>query len=142
MPTEAMFSLFHPIFQPLFQLSFVQFDFHSIFVCSIFMLKKTSAVFDTIIFIFQHRQFSSFSAFTEHGGFLALDLGGTNFRVILMELDEGKITNEIVKMYEIGSELRVGGEEVAIALFDHIGQCLCDFLEENDLVSVPLPLGE
>lgn len=45
-------------------------------------------------------------------------------------------------MYEIGSELRVGGEDVAIALFDHIGQCLCDFVEENDLVSVQLPLGK
>lgn len=71
-----------------------------------------------------------------------MDLGGTNFRVILLELDKGKIANEIVKMYEITSDLRVGGEEVAVALFDHIGQCLCDFVEENDLVSLPLPLGE
>lgn len=78
---------------------------------------------------------------TENGKFLALDLGGTNFRVILLELDSGKITNEVIKMYEIGDELRVGGEDVAIALFDHIGQCLCDFVEDNDLVSVPLPLG-
>lgn len=77
----------------------------------------------------------------ESGKFLALDLGGTNFRVILLELDGGTITNEIVKMYHIGSELRVGDEEVAVALFNHIGQCLCDFVEENDLVSVPLPLG-
>lgn len=73
---------------------------------------------------------------------MALDLGGTNFRVILLELENGKITNEVVKMYEIRSELRVGGEDVAVALFDHIGQCLCDFVEENDLVSVPLPLGK
>lgn len=78
----------------------------------------------------------------ESGRFLALDLGGTNFRVILLELDNGKVVNEVVKMYHIGSELRVGDEEVAIALFDHIGQCLCDFVEENDLVSVPLPLGK
>lgn len=79
---------------------------------------------------------------TENGKFLALDLGGTNFRVILLELNNGTIENEVVKMYHIGSELRVGDEEVAVALFDHIGQCLCDFVEENDLVSVPLPLGE
>lgn len=71
-----------------------------------------------------------------------MDLGGTNFRVVLLELDNGKITNEVIKMYEIGDELRVGGEDVAVALFDHIGQCLCDFVEENDLVSVPLPLGK
>lgn len=80
--------------------------------------------------------------FTESGKFLALDLGGTNFRVILLELDNGKIVNEVVKMYHIEDELRVGDEEVAVALFDHIGQCLCDFVEENDLVSVPLPLGK
>lgn len=78
---------------------------------------------------------------SEHGRFLAMDLGGTNFRVILMELENGKITNEVVKMYEIASDLRVGGEDVAINLFDYLGQCLCEFVEENDLVSVPLPLG-
>lgn len=72
---------------------------------------------------------------------MALDLGGTNFRVILLELDHGDIKQEIVKMYEIGSELRVGGADVASALFDYLAQCLCDFVEENDLVSVPLPLG-
>lgn len=79
---------------------------------------------------------------SESGRFLALDLGGTNFRVILLELDGGKITNEVIKLYEVGSDLRVGGEEVAVALFDYIGQCLCDFVEENDLVSIPLPLGK
>lgn len=79
---------------------------------------------------------------TEHGKFLALDLGGTNFRVILLELEDGNVKNEIVKMYHIGSEIRVGDEIVATALFDYIGQCLCDFVEENDLVSVPLPLGK
>lgn len=78
---------------------------------------------------------------SENGKFLALDLGGTNFRVILLELNNGEIIQEVVKKYHIGSHLRVGGEDVAIALFDHIGQCLCDFVEENDLVSVPLPLG-
>lgn len=73
---------------------------------------------------------------------MALDLGGTNFRVILLELDEGKVKNEVVKMYHIGSDIRVGDENVAVKLFDYIGQCLCDFVEENDLVSVPLPLGK
>lgn len=89
-----------------------------------------------------YHKYGLFHYFKENGKFLALDLGGTNFRVILLELDNGTITNEVVKMYQIGSELRVGNEDVAIALFDHIGQCLCDFVEENDLVSVPLPLGE
>lgn len=79
--------------------------------------------------------------FVETGKFLALDLGGTNFRVILLEIDNGQILQEIVKMYHIGSHLRVGGLDVATALFDYIGECLCDFVAENNLVAVPLPLG-
>lgn len=70
-----------------------------------------------------------------------MDLGGTNFRVILLELETGQIVQEIVKMYHIGSNLRVGGLDVATALFDYIGECLCDFVAENDLVDVALPLG-
>lgn len=62
--------------------------------------------------------------------------------MILLELEKGKIINEVVKLYHIGSEIRVGDETVAVALFDYIGQCLCDFVQENDLVSVPLPLGK
>ena len=31
---------------------------------------------------------------TENGKYLALDLGGTNFRVILLEIENGKIKNE------------------------------------------------
>lgn len=77
----------------------------------------------------------------EQGKFLALDLGGTNFRVILLELEKGKVINEVVEMYHIGPDIRVGDETAAVALFDFIGQCLCDFVEKNDLVSVPLPLG-
>lgn len=77
----------------------------------------------------------------ETGRFLALDLGGTNFRVILLDIQDGEIVQEIVKMYHIGSHLRVGGLDVATALFDFIGECLCDFVAENDLVAVPLPLG-
>lgn len=79
--------------------------------------------------------------FVETGKFLALDLGGTNFRVILLEIENGQILQEIVKMYHIGSHLRVGGLDVATALFDYIGECLCDFVAENNLVAVPLPLG-
>lgn len=77
----------------------------------------------------------------ESGKFLALDLGGTNFRVILIELEAGQIITEVVEKYHIGGHLRVGGIEVATALFDYIGECLCDFVAKNDLVDVPLPLG-
>ncbi len=36
---------------------------------------------------------------TEEGHFLALDLGGTNFRVMLLVLHEGKIAKEEVKAF-------------------------------------------
>lgn len=37
---------------------------------------------------------------SEEGAFLALDLGGTNFRVMLMVMVGGKITREKVKLQE------------------------------------------
>lgn len=46
-----------------------------------------------------------------------------------------------MKLYHIGSELRVGGTEVGLALFDYLAKCICKFVADNDLVSVPLPLG-
>lgn len=37
----------------------------------------------------------------EEGLFLALDLGGTNFRVLLLELKHGDLVREDVKQYHI-----------------------------------------
>ena len=45
---------------------------------------------------------------TEEGLYLALDLGGTNFRVLLLELAHGTPIREEVKKYHISSDLRVG----------------------------------
>ena len=42
----------------------------------------------------------------ENGRFLALDLGGTNFRVILLELEKGKIKNEVIDYYYVEESLR------------------------------------
>ena len=38
---------------------------------------------------------------TEEGKFLALDLGGTNFRVMMLELKAGKIVKEEVRLFGI-----------------------------------------
>lgn len=38
---------------------------------------------------------------TEEGVFLALDLGGTNFRVLLLELAAGQLVRQQVKHYHI-----------------------------------------
>lgn len=37
----------------------------------------------------------------EEGVFLALDLGGTNFRVLLLQLAAGQLVREQVKQYHI-----------------------------------------
>lgn len=75
---------------------------------------------------------------TEEGLYLALDLGGTNFRVLLLELAHGAPVRQEVKRYYIGSELRVGS---AIPLFDHLAECVSDFVISQGLQDVELPLG-
>ena len=48
---------------------------------------------------------------SESGQFLALDLGGTNFRVILLSLEGGKIRQdgEVLEYYTVEETLRLGG---------------------------------
>ncbi|XP_031364624.1 hexokinase-1-like [Apis laboriosa] len=75
---------------------------------------------------------------TEKGLYLALDLGGTNFRVLLLELDHGIPKREEVKKYHISSDLRVGS---GIRLFDYLAECVSDFVIAQGLQDVELPLG-
>ncbi|XP_040293980.1 hexokinase HKDC1-like [Bufo bufo] len=77
---------------------------------------------------------------TEHGKFLALDLGGTNFRVLLVKIRSGR--RRYVRMYNkifaIPLEIMQGtGEE----LFDHIVECIAEFLDYMGIKGAPLPLG-
>ncbi|XP_020037422.1 hexokinase-2 isoform X2 [Castor canadensis] len=77
---------------------------------------------------------------SEKGDFLALDLGGTNFRVLLVRVRNGKRRGVEMhnKIYSIPQEVMHGtGEE----LFDHIVQCIADFLEYMGMKGVSLPLG-
>ncbi|KAL6065139.1 hypothetical protein STEG23_031985, partial [Scotinomys teguina] len=77
---------------------------------------------------------------TEKGDFLALDLGGTNFRVLLVRVRNGKRRGVEMhnKIYSIPQDVMHGtGEE----LFDHIVQCIADFLEYMGMKGVSLPLG-
>ncbi|XP_053444611.1 hexokinase-2 isoform X2 [Nycticebus coucang] len=77
---------------------------------------------------------------TEKGDFLALDLGGTNFRVLLVRVRNGKWGGVEMhnKIYSIPQEVMHGtGDE----LFDHIVQCIADFLEYMGMKGVSLPLG-
>lgn len=57
---------------------------------------------------------------TEHGDFLALDLGGTNFRVLLVKIRSGKKRTVEMhnKIYAIPVEIMQGtGEEVSWICF-------------------------
>ncbi|XP_027024656.1 hexokinase-2 [Tachysurus fulvidraco] len=77
---------------------------------------------------------------TEHGDFLALDLGGTNFRVLLVRVRSGKRRSVEMhnKIYTISQDIMQGtGEE----LFDHIVHCIADFLEYMGMKGASLPLG-
>ncbi|NWX43938.1 HXK3 protein, partial [Steatornis caripensis] len=74
---------------------------------------------------------------TERGDFLALDLGGTNFRVLVVHVAQDGIhmDNEI---YVIPTAIMQGTGE---ALFDHIVECIMDFQMKQDLMEQILPLG-
>lgn len=69
----------------------------------------------------------------EKGKYIALDLGGTNFRVIAVELDgRGGFTVSAVNKYAIDKQYMEGtGEQ----LFDFIANCIKSFIEENKISS-------
>ncbi|XP_075756837.1 hexokinase-3 [Pelodiscus sinensis] len=77
---------------------------------------------------------------SERGDFLALDLGGTNFRVLLVQVGGGeqggvRIVSEV---YSIPTQVAQGpGSQ----LFDHIVECIADFQAKQGLVGRTLPLG-
>ncbi|XP_055358104.1 hexokinase-2-like isoform X2 [Betta splendens] len=74
---------------------------------------------------------------SERGQFLALDLGGTNFRVLHVRVQkDGQETDS--KICAIPQEMMQGpGEQ----LFDHIAACLGDFIMAQNLKEQSLPLG-
>jgi hexokinase len=76
---------------------------------------------------------------TEEGIYLALDLGGTNFRVILLELANGKFLREEFKFYHISDEARLG---CGISLFDYLAECVKDFMIlKNIPINANVPMG-
>jgi len=74
----------------------------------------------------------------ERGKFLSLDLGGTNFRVIVMELTEESEFIMDNKVYAIPQDIMIGTGD---ALFDHIAECLADFVYSREIQNQILPLG-
>ncbi|KAH9489941.1 Hexokinase type 2 [Bulinus truncatus] len=74
---------------------------------------------------------------TERGEFLALDLGGTNFRVLLVRL-QGIDIDIQSKTYLIPQRIMLG---TGTQLFDHIADCIGKFVTEHNLTNHCLPLG-
>ncbi|XP_014641567.1 PREDICTED: hexokinase-3 isoform X1 [Ceratotherium simum simum] len=74
---------------------------------------------------------------SERGDFLALDLGGTNFRVLLVRVATGgvQITNQVYSIPECVAQ--GSGQQ----LFDHIVDCIVDFQQKQGLSGQSLPLG-
>ena len=76
----------------------------------------------------------------ETGSFMALDLGGTNFRVLLITItssDDGQAIDMDSQIYKVPEDIMVSdGED----LFDHIASCMADFLRvigmENETFDV------
>ncbi|XP_026317100.1 hexokinase-2-like [Hyposmocoma kahamanoa] len=75
---------------------------------------------------------------TEEGLFLALDLGGTNFRVLLLEMHQGRLVREDVKQYHINDALRLGP---GIDLFNFLADCVLDFVRAEGMEQEELSLG-
>ncbi|GBP83994.1 Hexokinase type 2 [Eumeta japonica] len=73
----------------------------------------------------------------EKGKFLALDLGGTNFRVLIINLGENHFDMQS-KIYAIPNHIMTG---TGVALFDHIAECLANFMEEHGVYNERLALG-
>uniref|UniRef100_A0A1B0CLD2 Phosphotransferase n=1 Tax=Lutzomyia longipalpis TaxID=7200 RepID=A0A1B0CLD2_LUTLO len=74
----------------------------------------------------------------ETGKYLALDLGGTNFRVLLLELQNGVGVREEVEHFVISDEIRLGeGRD----LFDRLAECLETFLVRLGMQHERLALG-
>jgi len=80
---------------------------------------------------------------TEEGSYLALDLGGTNFRVLLVTVtkdhDDGYSNIEMdSQIYRVPEHIMLSS---GVKLFDHIAECMADFLEVCDMKDTPLNVG-
>ncbi|XP_070789896.1 hexokinase-3 [Pituophis catenifer annectens] len=77
---------------------------------------------------------------SERGDFLALDLGGTNFRVLMVQVksqEEGGV-HIINETYAIPPEIT---QSTGLQLFDHIVNCMVDFQTKHGMSAHALPLG-
>lgn len=65
-------------------------------------------------------------------------MGGTNFRVLLIHLKGENVFEMQSKIYAIPQNIMLGSGE---QLFDHIAECLSNFMKEHSVYEEKLPLG-
>ncbi|PAV91302.1 hypothetical protein WR25_21894 [Diploscapter pachys] len=75
---------------------------------------------------------------TERGTYVAMDLGGTNLRVMIMHIEPGEPMRTKQFNTRIPDKAMHGSGS---QLFDYIAKALCDFLVEKDLADQDLPVG-
>lgn len=75
---------------------------------------------------------------SEKGQFLAIDLGGTNFRVLLITLNGNDQFQMCSRIYAIPESIMIGS---GVMLFDHIAESLANFIVDQQISADYLPLG-
>ena len=73
----------------------------------------------------------------EEGTFLALDLGGTNFRVLRCTMRGGHC-DSVSRNFNVPSH-KLRGPSAAV--FDHLAQSIRTFIQQEQLQDQLLPLG-
>ncbi|XP_064469290.1 hexokinase type 2-like [Ornithodoros turicata] len=74
---------------------------------------------------------------TETGKYIALDLGGTNFRVLLITI-RGETFDVVSHVFAVPYTKMTGS---GIELFDHIAECLKYFIKSRNVTGDTIPLG-
>uniref|UniRef100_A0A668AXM0 Hexokinase-2 n=1 Tax=Myripristis murdjan TaxID=586833 RepID=A0A668AXM0_9TELE len=77
---------------------------------------------------------------SEKGDFIALDLGGSNFRILRVRVSHEK--KQTVQMesqiYDTPEDIMHGS---GTKLFDHVAECLGDFMQKHNIKDKKLPVG-
>eukprot|EP00002_Diphylleia_rotans_P008241 TRINITY_DN1797_c0_g2_i1.p1 TRINITY_DN1797_c0_g2~~TRINITY_DN1797_c0_g2_i1.p1 ORF type:complete len:446 (+),score=119.15 TRINITY_DN1797_c0_g2_i1:85-1422(+) len=75
---------------------------------------------------------------TEQGSYLALDLGGTNFRVFFVSLKDGAVVENQSKSFVVHQDAMKG---VSSDLFDFLADCVKEFLADLGVSGQAFKLG-
>uniref|UniRef100_A0A8C9ZIK9 Hexokinase-2 n=1 Tax=Sander lucioperca TaxID=283035 RepID=A0A8C9ZIK9_SANLU len=77
---------------------------------------------------------------SEKGDFIALDLGGSNFRILRV-----RVSHEKKQTVQMESQIYDTPEDIihgsGTGLFDHVAECLGDFMEKHNIKDKKLPVG-